>query len=323
MLTPVVTACGGSDPVNRALVSDPLSIDFSQDGEAIVIRLQNVHDAPVRLTEIEVVENSLVLLHDPLPWRLATNGEAATSVSVNAIAGAQADVIQIRGPNILLRTPVTHPACDFDGDRVRAEACSGDDCDDRNPAVSPTATEVCNGTHDNVNGVVDENLDVFTLYADNNNDRYGDPDVGIESCDQIDGYVENFGDCSDNNPTIDPDADEFCTGIDQNCDGLVDYSAVDRRILYADSDSDGFGNPDIFARACPGTLVTHALSAISTTRMRPFLHALKNAATASTMTAMARSTTARIRSPPTSTETSTASAMTARQLGAVTCRMAS
>jgi hypothetical protein len=253
MLTPVVTACGGSDPVNRALVSDPLSIDFSQDGEAIVIRLQNVHDAPVRLTEIEVVENSLVLLHDPLPWRLATNGEAATSVSVNAIAGAQADVIQIRGPNILLRTPVTHPACDFDGDRVRAEACSGDDCDDRNPAVSPTATEVCNGTHDNVNGVVDENLDVFTLYADNNNDRYGDPDVGIESCDQIDGYVENFGDCSDNNPTIDPDADEFCTGIDQNCDGLVDYSAVDRRILYADSDSDGFGNPDIFARACPGT----------------------------------------------------------------------
>ncbi len=57
-----------------------------------------------------------------------------------------------------------------------------------------------------------------------------------------DGYSENEGDCDDTDPAINPDAQEACDGVDNNCDGQVGEGV--KTLSYADSDSDDT-NPDI------------------------------------------------------------------------------
>ena len=49
---------------------------------------------------------------------------------------------------------------DSDADGHRDEACGGDDCDDGNPFISPTAEESCNGLDENCDGVPDEAFDL-------------------------------------------------------------------------------------------------------------------------------------------------------------------
>lgn len=46
--------------------------------------------------------------------------------------------------------------CDLDGDGYDAPACSGRDCNDSLKAVSPDATEVCDGADNNCAGGIDE-----------------------------------------------------------------------------------------------------------------------------------------------------------------------
>lgn len=55
-----------------------------------------------------------------------------------------------------------------------------------------------------------------------------------------DGYT-TVDDCDDTNPDIHPGAPEVCDGVDQDCDFLIDNSAVDATTWYADSDRDGYG----------------------------------------------------------------------------------
>ncbi len=68
-----------------------------------------------------------------------------------------------------------------------------------------------------------------------NNDRDGD------------GYTE---DCDDNNPLIYPGAAEFCDGLDNDCNSVVDDNALDAATWYADTDGDGFGDPEDDQASC-------------------------------------------------------------------------
>ena len=53
-------------------------------------------------------------------------------------------------------------------------------------------------------------------------------------------FVPISNDCDDNNPQIYPAADEFCDGIDNNCNDVIDENVGIP--LFEDDDGDGFGN---------------------------------------------------------------------------------
>ena len=106
------------------------------------------------------------------------------------------------------------PGCvDGDGDGYGAGCALGADCDDTNPAVSPAATDVCNGTDDDCDGTVDE-------------------DSGAPSCRLTDGVCagaiqrcgpDGFLECEAIDYGSDYEADEAaCDGLDNDCDGTTD-----------------------------------------------------------------------------------------------------
>jgi hypothetical protein len=156
---------------------------------------------------------------------------------------------------------------DSDGDgygdpSVLAEHCepetgwvdNAEDCDDSDAAVNPGAAELCNGIDDDCDGEIDEDdaLDASTWYADADSDGYGDAgDAGTLSCAAPSGQVGNAEDCDDSDGAINPSATELCDGVDNDCDGSTDEDdALDAGTWYADSDSDGYGDPSATTAAC-------------------------------------------------------------------------
>ena len=105
---------------------------------------------------------------------------------------------------------------DADGDGFTNDL----DCDDADPAISPTAAEVCNGVDDNCNGSVDEGLETATWFVDADADGYGSLDELREACAAPSGFVGNDWDCDDAAAEVHPGADEVCSGPDRNCDGI-------------------------------------------------------------------------------------------------------
>ena len=61
-----------------------------------------------------------------------------------------------------------------------------------------------------------------------------------------DGYFSDE-DCDDQDALTNPNADELCDGVDNDCDGAVDEGV--RQVFYADEDGDGFGGVN-FIEAC-------------------------------------------------------------------------
>ncbi len=119
------------------------------------------------------------------------------------------------------------------------------DCDDNESSVNPEAEEICNGIDDNCNDEVDECCK--TYYRDQDGDGYGDPNNSVKACEPPEGYVENKEDCDDANASINPDAEEICNGVDDNCNGEVDECC---KTYYRDQDEDGYGDPNDSVEAC-------------------------------------------------------------------------
>jgi hypothetical protein len=70
--------------------------------------------------------------------------------------------------------------------------------------------------------------DKYTYYLDNDMDGYGDPAnaTTVEYAEAPDGYVENDDDCDDAADAINPDAEEVCDQVDNNCNGETDEGDV-------------------------------------------------------------------------------------------------
>ena len=124
---------------------------------------------------------------------------------------------------------------DSDGHGVAAKKClcaplapytapDETDCNDKDPAVHPGATEICNGVDDNCDGTIDE-MDAqgcVAHFLDVDKDGFGSA-TNACLCEPSGFYTAMFGgDCNDNDPSVNPAAAELCNGRDDNCNGSTD-----------------------------------------------------------------------------------------------------
>jgi predicted outer membrane repeat protein len=133
---------------------------------------------------------------------------------------------------------------DVDEDMDSWTRCEGD-CNDANPADSPSAPERCDGRDNDCDGTVDETYDVdgdgVVLCFGDCDDRAATVNVHApELCDDLDndcnrvvddawpdldgdGATECNGDCAEGDADVGPHASEQCSdGVDNDCDELVD-----------------------------------------------------------------------------------------------------
>ena len=124
------------------------------------------------------------------------------------------------------------------------------DCDDTVAEDHPGADEVCDDRDNDCDGVVDDNaMDASVWYVDVDGDGFGDPSTEEQACD---GETAIGEDCDDADPAVNPDAQEICDGVDNDCDGRVDPDdSVDALVWYADEDGDGYGTSTT-TRSCEG-----------------------------------------------------------------------
>jgi hypothetical protein len=85
--------------------------------------------------------------------------------------------------------------------------------------VTTTNGGVCST---NSNTIEIEVVDFFVFYADNDMDGFGDINSPVEGCELTAGLSINSGDCDDTNSAVNPDLDEICDGLDNNCDDVID-----------------------------------------------------------------------------------------------------
>ena len=137
---------------------------------------------------------------------------------------------------------------DQDGDGHDHEEFGGDDCDDADASVHPGAPELCDGLDNDCDGQLDE--EPPTWYPDLDGDGFGDADAPLPSCDAPTDHVADATDCEDGNPDIYPGAVEWCNGLDDDCNGVVDNDAADGITSYADADADLLGDPSQAIQSC-------------------------------------------------------------------------
>jgi len=139
--------------------------------------------------------------------------------------------------------------------KVGYVAQSGD-CDDVDASVNPGAAEICNDVDDDCNGQVDDGL-TFTDYCpDTDGDHYGDSSDLLSSCATTPptGRIADCTDCDDSSKFRNPGLKEFCDGIDNDCNGVVDDpDQLTFVTYYEDQDGDGFGNLDVSNQFCETT----------------------------------------------------------------------
>ena len=132
---------------------------------------------------------------------------------------------------------------DADGDGVP----ESEDCDDLDATAFPGNAEVCDGVDNNCDGTIDEGMTV-TLYTDADGDGFGDAAAAVDACDIGNGLVANAADCDDANEASYPGAAEICDENDNDCDGDIDEDS--EVLFYADTDGDGYGDPDVTSMGC-------------------------------------------------------------------------
>ncbi len=138
---------------------------------------------------------------------------------------------------------ISNGPTDADGDGY----ASTEDCDDNDGTVNPGATEVCDGIDNDCDGSIDEDV-TTTYYRDADGDGFGDAATSEEACEKPTGYVPNANDCDDTNIESYPGNNETCDGIDNDCDGEIDEDVT--TTYYADTDLDGYGDPDNSVESC-------------------------------------------------------------------------
>jgi PQQ-like domain/Putative metal-binding motif len=137
-------------------------------------------------------------------------------------------------------------------DRPEGHVTTAGDCDDSTVDIRPGAIELCNDSDDDCDGDVDEDTVQAVWYEDADGDGVGS--TLIEGCERPENASDVSGDCNDADPDIGPAAVEICDGIDQNCNMLIDEGAPGGISTWADTDTDGYGDPDALFVVCSGEI---------------------------------------------------------------------
>ena len=133
------------------------------------------------------------------------------------------------------------------------------DCNDLEATVYPNAPEICDGLDNDCDGDIDDDdsdtdAGSFSIfYADIDQDGFGDLNNTMEQCSQPSNYLTDYSDCDDTDGSVNPDADEVCDGLDNDCDSLEDEddpSLVDGETYGMDLDGDGYGSSFYTVEAC-------------------------------------------------------------------------
>jgi hypothetical protein len=132
-------------------------------------------------------------------------------------------------------------------------AIVGGDCNDADDQTHPGADEICNGRDDDCDETEDEDaVNAPVWYLDVDGDDDGDAASEYTACEPLNvGDVTVGTDCDDTDNDVNPNAQETCDGIDNDCNGMVDD--VDVAIMpvwYIDADGDEYGDPGISVISC-------------------------------------------------------------------------
>ena len=94
---------------------------------------------------------------------------------------------------------------------------------------------------------------VSSWHPDQDADGYGDDAQSVVSCAPPFDWISTGGDCDDQRADRNPDVQERCNGLDDDCDGEVDegFGGAFRR-WYPDLDGDGWGRDDGARWLCEG-----------------------------------------------------------------------
>ncbi len=133
----------------------------------------------------------------------------------------------------------------------------GDDCNDSDPAVNPSATEMCDGVDNDCDTTIDVGAsDAVEYWADADLDGYG-AGKPTASCSEVKGAVTNDGDCDDARADVSPDGQEVCDDLDADEDCDISFDDEDDSLdpktavtLYADTDADTYGDPGATVLSC-------------------------------------------------------------------------